>query len=249
MNGSALPQAARALLGAAESELHARGWRRGSLAPGRTHARGLAEVCAAVLAPDDDPALARALARGLADITTAQARSFPDNLFSDCDYLAASLVRRAREATDPAATLTGACVQIARMQRLFGQDTAIRFRYAHDFVYGYDWAKWVARGPDTRAAVLPFDREFLAHMETRAHELLALIRTDDAEYPPLPDEQQRNPFPFSREPADEAALHRALAIRGELPVAAWDPDAKPVWDRPYAAMRVDQAGRMGLLRP
>jgi len=243
---STLPQAAHSLLAAAEA--HTRGWSHATLSPERDKSRGLVEVCAAALSPDDDEATVMALARGLAEIHTAQARSFPDNLFADHDYMAASLVRRARETTDPAASLTAACAQIARLQRLYGQDTAINFRYAHDFVYGYDWAKWVARGSDTRLGVLPFDGEFLAHMEKRAHELLALIHSDDAVYPTLPKGQERNPFPFSREPADEAALHRALVQRGELPVAAWDPDARPVWDRPYAELRVAQAERMGLLR-
>lgn len=240
----ALPAAARALLAATDEAL--RSWAAGSLAPGRTRARTLALVCTAVLRTEDGEATAMALARGLAAVATAQADSFPDNLFADCDYLAANLLRRAREATDPPAYLQETCAQVARLQQLFGRHTAIAFRYTHDFAYGYDWSKWVARGPDTRAGVLPFDREFLAHMEERAHELLALIHVDDADYPTLPSGQARNPFPFSREPAAEAALHRALAVRGELPVEAWDPDARPIWDRPYAALRVAQAERMGL---
>jgi hypothetical protein len=232
----------------AEAELLARGWRRGSLAPGRAAASPLPVVWATALAPEDGRAVRLALARGLADIATAQARSFPDNLFADHEYMAASLVRRARAAEDPAAALAESCEQVAGLQRLFGQDTQIRFRYTHDFAYGYDWAKWVAREPESRAGVQPFDPEFLAHMQQRAHELLGLIRVDDSEYPSLPAGQDRNPFPFSREPADEAALHQALADRGELPLAAWDPDATPLWDRPYAALRLAQAERMGLLR-
>ncbi len=241
-----LPRAALDLLAAAEAR--GRGWSHATLAPEREHVRGLAVVCAAALTAEDDEATAMALARGLAEIHAAQVRSFPDNLFADLDYMAASLVGRARETAHPAASLTAACAQVARLQVLYGRETAINFRYAHDFVYGYDWAKWVARGVDTRTEVLPFDAEFLAHMEKRAHELLALIRSDDAVYPSLPKGQERNAFPFSREPADEAALHRALVRRGELPVAAWDPDARPVWDRPYAELRIAQAERMGLLR-
>lgn len=240
------PQAALDLLGAAEAQT--REWSHATLAPERARAHTLTEVWTAALSPDDDEATAMALARGLAEIHTAQAGSFPDNLFADHDYMATSLVRRARETPDPPASLTAACAQIARLQRLYGQGTPINFRYTHDFVYGYDWAKWVARGTDTRTDVLPFDGEFLEHMERRAHELLALIHSDDAVYPSLPKGQERNPFPFSREPADEAALHRALVERGELPVAAWDPDARPRWDRPYAELRVAQAERMGLLR-
>lgn len=245
---AALPQAALAVL--AEAEAQTVGWSHATLDPERTRTRGLVEVCASVLTPDDDPVVVMALARGLADIHVAQARSFPDNLFADCDYMAASLIHRARAADDPADHLDATCGQIARLQRLYGCETTICFRYVHDFVYGYDWAKWVGREPDARAEVLPYDREFLAHMEERAHELLALIRSDDAVYPTLPKGQERNAFPFSREPADEAALHRALVQRGELPVAAWERAARPAWDRPYAALRAAQAERMGLsLRP
>lgn len=241
-----LPPAARELLAAAEQRT--RGWSRATLAPERSRARGLAEVCTAALTTDDDDSTATALARGVAEIHAAQARSFPDNLFADHDYMAASLARRARASGDPPAYLAATCKRLAALQLLYGGETAIQFRYTHDFVYGYDWAKWVARGPDARADVLPFDDEFLDHMETRAHELLALIRNEDTVYPSLPRGQERNPFPFSREPVDEAALHRALVQRGELPVAAWDPEARPVWDRPYAELRVAQAERMGLLR-
>lgn len=243
---SSLPPDALAAIAAAEAQT--RGWSHATLAPGRTRARDLKSVCEAVVR-DEDGALATALARGLAEILTAQARSFPENLFADCDYMAASLIGRARAAEDPLAYMAETSGTIARLQRLYGRETTIRFRYTHDFVYGYDWAKWVARGPETRAEVLPYDPEFLAHMEARAHELLALIRGDDEVYPTLPKGQERNAFPFSREPEDEAALHRALAERGELPVAAWDIDARPVWDRPYAALRVEQAERMGLLSP
>jgi hypothetical protein len=241
-----LPPAAHALLAATDAALAERGWLAGSLDPSRRSARPLVEVWAAVLRPEDDEATATALARGLAAIVTEQADSFPDNVFADCDYLAANLIRRARIFDDAPGYLEQTCAQVARLQRLFGTHTRICFRYTHDFTYGYDWAKWVARGPEARAGVLPFDREFLSHMEDRAHELLALIDDDDAEYPSLPSGQARNPFPFSREPAAEAALLQALADRGELPLAAWDADAAPLWDRPYAALRVEQAARMGL---
>ena len=145
-----------------------------------------------------------------------------------------------------ASASTSALPQIARLQRLYGQDTAIRFRYVHDFIYGYDWAKWVGRDPDLRAGIGPYDAVFLDHLERRAHELLGLIAVDDPVYPGLPDEQARNPFPFSREPEAELRLHRTLAARGLLPLAAWDPAARPVWSRPFAALRAELAAMLGL---
>ena len=43
--------------------------------------------------------------------------------------------------------------RMARLQHAYGRDTPIHFSYVHDFVYGYDWAKWVARGTDTRIRI------------------------------------------------------------------------------------------------
>jgi hypothetical protein len=242
---SALPRPAVAALTAADAAM--RGWGLRSLAPDREDARPLVATCAAIASPHDEPATLVALAEALAEISAAQVHGFPDNLCCDFDFLAASLLREARAAADPPATLAARGAQVCRLQRLYGRGTAINFRYVHDFVYGYDWAKWVGRDPATRAGVRPFDAAFLEHMELRGHELLTLIREDDPTYGRLPEGQDRNPFPFSREPAAELALHRELARRGEIPVPAWDPDAQPVWDRPYAALRVTCAGALGLL--
>jgi hypothetical protein len=231
----------------AEADAMLRGWGHRSLAPAREQGRELLAVCEMIAAPGDDALMLIELARGLAEVTMAQVASFPENLCCDFEFMAADLLRRARMAKDPARLLRERLGQIARLQRLYGHDTAIRFRYVHDFVYGFDWAKWVGRDPDLRAGVGPYDGAFLDHLERRAQELLGLIAVDDPVYPGLPDEQARNPFPFSREPTSELRLHRALAERGLLPVAAWDPDALPVWSRPFAALRVELAARLGLM--
>jgi hypothetical protein len=107
----------------------------------------------------------------------------------------------------------------------------------HDLTLGFDWAKWVAAAPADRQAVGPFDRAFLRSMLERGRELLALIRVDDAKYPRLVSGEPRNPFVFSREPDHEVRLHRELAARRLIPVRAWEPNATPVWDRPFQAER------------
>ncbi len=242
---ASLPATARSILAEADAAL--RGWGHRSLAPGRELGRELLPVCALVAKPGDDELVLTELARGLAEVALAEVASFPDNLCCDFESMAANLLRRARAARDPVGLLRARLGQIARLQRLYGQDTAIRFRYVHDFVYGYDWAKWVGRDPDLRAGVGPYDAAFLDHLEMRAHELLGLIAIDDPVYPGLPDEQARNPFPFSREPEGELRLHRALAARGLIPIAAWDPDALPVWSRPFAALRAELATQLGLV--
>jgi hypothetical protein len=135
--------------------------------------------------------------------------------------------------------------QVIRLHRLFGQGTPIRFRYVHDFLYGFDWARWVARDPQKRSSVGPYDDVFLDYLEGRGHELLALIERDDAKYPTLRDAAPRNPFPFSREPEAEAEIHRSLARLGLIPVPAWSSEGKSTWDRPYVALREEEARRLG----
>lgn len=243
-----LPEPVLARLVACERELAGHGWVRRSLAPGRELARGLVEVCGAVAAPGDDDATLLALADGVAGLCAAQRASFPDNLACDLDFVVAQALRRARAQPGPAEAVRDQFARMSRLQRLYGEDTAIRFRYVHDFVYGFDWAKWVGRDPDLRAGVGPFDAVFLDHLERRAHELGQLIAADDEVYGQIDPEHSRNPFPFSREPADELRLHRALAARGLVPVAAWDIDAQPTWRRPYAALRVQRAAALGLTR-
>ncbi len=237
------------LLTATDDHLDAHAWGRRSLAPDREQSRSLLAVCTAAVGPEDGPATIVALARGLAALARTQQESFPDNLFCDFDLLVHTLVRRARASLHPTTTVTDLLAQICRLQALYGRDTAIRFRYVHDFVYGFDWAKWVGRDPDLRAHVGPFDAEFLDHLERRAHEMFGLIAADDPVYGLLPDEHARNPFPFSREPAAETTLHRDLARRGLVPVEAWNPDARPTWRRPFAALRVERAAALGLGEP
>lgn len=247
MNPEALPAPARATLVAADRSLDDHAWGRRSLAPGREQSRSLLEVCAAAAVPTDHAQTLMMLATGVAELADAQRESFPDNLCCDLDFLVAHTLRRARATARPADDVADRLGQVCRLQRLYGRDTAIRFSYVHDFVYGFDWAKWVGRDPDLRAGVGPFDTVFLDHLERRAHVMLGLIAVDDPVYGQIAEEQARNPFPFSREPAAELSLHRDLAARGLVPVAAWDPDANPTWHRAFATLRVERAAALGLL--
>ena len=176
------------------------------------------------------------VARDLSRLVESMTHSFPDNLFWDLDVIADAL--RNGVAAD----------LIIRVQPLYGQHGKIRFRYIHDFIYGFDWAKWVRRAPDERATHGPFSEAFLEHSFRRGHELLALIAKDDRKYGQLSGTGARNPFGFSREPEDEAQLFRDLAERDLLPVRAWDPDAEQIWDRPFAELRTERARELGLAK-
>lgn len=237
-----------------------------SLDPRRERATELAALVAATFEADNLPgarrapaALVAALATGLADLAEAQLDAFPGNLFWDLDLIAADVLRQGLESAggpDGAAALTlveDRFARMVRLQALYGRGTAINFTYVHDFVYGFDWAKWVRREPSVQRDVPgPFSAEFLGYMERRGHELLELIAADDGKYPTLAAGEPRNPFPFSREPAAEVELHAELARRDLIPVPTWDAGAIAIdwdqrWREPFQDRRVEVAGELGLL--
>lgn len=233
-----------------------------SLDPGRERATPLVELHRGALAELHGDALAARLAPGLASglaaLALAQLEAFPGNLFWDLDLIAFELLRQAREAhatrsEDPVALLDDRFARMVRLQQLYGRETAINFSYVHDFVYGFDWAKWVGREPEVqRDPPGPFELEFLIYMERRGKELLELIAEDDAKYPNLDDDEARNPFPFSREPKDEIRLHAELARRDLIPAPTWDRGAvgldwRARWRTDFQARRVEVAEELGLL--
>ena len=216
-------------------------WR--SLQPGRTDARPLSE-----LVPDRalEPRVRVAVARGIARIAEAVHRNFPSNLFGDLDVVLARLERGGAESG--ASWVERAAGAIVDLHDVFGRHTTIQFRYVHDFLYGFDWARWVRREPASRASVGPFDEAFLSYVRQRGSELLALIAEDDAKYHRIPRGTDRNPFAFQRDPESEAALLHDLAACGWVPVEAWRRDAVPRWDRDYVAARETRARELGLAR-
>jgi hypothetical protein len=193
-----------------------------------------------------DRPLDRAFVDGLAKVGAAQVESFPDNLFWDFDAFAASVYAQAERADDPILLLDEVCGIACRLMALFGALSPIRFRYVHDFMYGFDWARWVARDPDGRAAVGPYDMPFLRYVFRRGHELVDLIHVDDAKYGRLEDGEHRNPFGFSREPDGERLLFEDLARRDLVPVPAWESTGRAMWDRPFAELREARAKALGL---
>jgi hypothetical protein len=214
-----------------------RAWK--TLAPGRAHPTSI-DTLVKELSPG-----ARVVVQGaLTTLCAAIEKHFPENIFVDLDRLSVSLASTLREGGAEAAREQAE--RLVSLHSLFGGQTAIRFRYVHDFLYGFDWARWVAREPRGRRTVGPFDREFLVYSEERARELLALIAQDDPKYGTLEPREHRNPFPFRRDPEAERAILSALAADGAIPVAAWSVEPLAVWDRPYALMREAKAQSLGL---
>jgi hypothetical protein len=252
--------AQRARLQSVQAALEAQVGPLWTLDPSRERASTLVEVHAAALgmvAESLADALAEPLAVGLCELALAQLDAFPGNLFWDLDLIAAAIVDEAAAlAPEPAR----ACVidrfdRMAGLQHLYGRRTPINFSYVHDFVYGFDWAKWIAREPSLHPRPpRPFALEFLVYMDRRGHELLELIAADDGKYPSLDDDEPRNPFPFSRAPAAEVRLHRELARRDLIPVPTWssDPlarDWSTRWESAFAQLRVDVAHELELSLP
>lgn len=186
-----------------------------------------------------------ALMRSLHRVAAAQLDSFPETIFWDFDALAAHLAKLSED-EQPRLVLARVSSTIAALQHLFGHRTPIHFRYVHDFMFGYDWAKWVAREPEQRAQIGPFDERFLRYMWRRGHELLLLIANDDKKYPKLSGNKPRNPFGFSREPSDERRLFETLAKADEIPVRAWEPRPQATWNRPFQQLRAQRAESLGI---
>ncbi len=216
---------------------------RASLDPARAHAPRPVELAARVLADSHEDARIRAFCQGLGEVVCTLAEDFPDNVFWDLDYLARCLW----EAGTPR-EMDGFTRRVVRLCRGFGNKSELRFRYAHDFLFGYDWARWVMRQPEERAGIGPFDPVFFDYLDARRGELLGLISHNDAKYGPLQHEAFRNPFGFSREPAEERHLHEVLAREDLIPVKAWRLDGARRWDLPFADLRTETARRLGLSR-
>lgn len=232
-------------LAALDATLDAALVQRRTLDPTREQAHSLREIGAALLTDADTAAQALAFADALTTVARSQWEEFPENIFWDLDYLAAALLRAAR-LPDGETRAARLAERIVELHRSFGRQSMIRFRYAHDFVYGFDWARWVARDPEGRTGIAPFDVSFLAHMRERASEIVLAIRRGHARYPALPEGAWRNPFEFSREPAHEIALHRDLATRDAIPVAAWQANAVPNWRAESSPLRIERARALGL---
>jgi hypothetical protein len=230
---------------------HAHGRLR-SLCPTRAEATPLVAIGERALTACVSPEVGAAFAEALARVAEAQSRNFPENVFWDLDYPASRLLSflatGTSAASEGARRLEGAVELVESLEAGYGCRSPLRFRYVHDFVYGFDWARWVRREPSARARVGPFERPFLEYLLCRASEIEALIQQDDAKYHQLAEGVSRNPFGFSREPAEEERLHRALAEAGWIPVEAWREDAEPQWDRPYAELREQRAAELGLAR-
>ncbi|MGD1899859.1 MAG: hypothetical protein ACFB16_23290 [Phormidesmis sp.] len=185
----------------------------------------------------DDPFLIDLFRDTLASILESILMNFPNNIFWDFDFFVGSMLKQTLAAERSEYFLQLFHEKIELLMALFGNRSKINFRYLHDFIYGFDWAKWVKKEPQSRCSIAPFDLFFLDYLIDRGHEILQLIDMRDRKYHQLHDGSYRNPFCFSREPKDEISLFICLASRNLIPVTVWEYEASPIWNKPFYKMR------------
>ncbi len=174
----------------------------------------------------------------LCEYTESLLEHFPENLFCDLDGLASAT----RQGSAP---LFHALLEL---NLLYGCKGPIRFRYVHDFLYGWDWVKWLRRTRGKAAETPPFSMSFLQHLLSRAGEIGRQLQDRDTGWQELAPGEFRNPFPYSREQTDEALLLREASRRGLVPVRTW---GKPLFeaaglDRNWHQEREALARELGL---
>ncbi|MEH2070468.1 MAG: hypothetical protein V7K47_20295 [Nostoc sp.] len=171
-------------------------------------------------------------------IVCTQLQNFPENIFWDFDFMVSSMLRQALVADEGAVDFLKIFGEkMFYLMEMFGINTEIRFRYVHDFLYGFDWARWVQKDPKNRAKVEPFSLVFFDYLLNKGKELIQRISYGQITCYKLCDTGYRNPFSFSREPEDEYRLLTYLAQQELIPVAAWNWNASPVWNKPFQEMR------------
>jgi hypothetical protein len=180
-------------------------------------------------------------------IVNTQLQNFPENIFWDFDFIVSSMLRQALAADEGAIRFLKAFGEkMVCLTEMFGINTEIRFRYVHDFIYGFEWARWVQKDPANRANIEPFSLIFFDYLLAKGKELLQRISNGQFISYKLCDTGYRNPFTFSREPKDEYRLLTYLAEEELIPVAVWDWNASPVWNKPFQEMRQQLALKLNI---
>ncbi|GAX45038.1 hypothetical protein NIES4075_60570 [Tolypothrix sp. NIES-4075] len=217
-----------------------------SLNPKKTLATSFVELGSLVTAKTNDIQLITFLQNSLERVISACLDNFPENIFWDFDFLVSSMLRQALVADDAVEFLKCFGNKIVSLLELCGVKTKIRFRYVHDFMYGFEWARWVQKEPETRANEEPFSLNFLDYLLAKAEEILQLICQEKANHYKLCDKGYRNPYCFSREPEDEHRMLSYLAVNQLIPVTAWNWNAQPVWNKPFQQLREELSLKLNI---
>ena len=208
-----------------------------SLNPNKSLITCFTELEAKIIQQSSDVILITVIRDTLQKILDALLHNFPENIFWDFDFMVSSMLKQALFAKDKIALLDDFCNKIVLLMDMFGRKSEIRFRYVHDFMYGFEWARWVQKKPHQRAHLEPFCLNFLDYLIGKGEEILQRIKKDDFQYPKISEKLYRNPFCFSREPEDEYRLLIYLAADKSIPVPAWEWDTVGIWNKPFYLLR------------
>lgn len=146
---------------------------------------------------------------------------FPENIFWDLDYMITYAVRESIHHKAPELFWEDYTEKLSELLAIFGCHGEIRFRYLHDFTYGFDWSRWARKDISERKNIHPFGISFFDRTIERGDELLELIRKNDSKYHQLQSDVYRNPFSFSREIAEEKKMMHWLSKNKAIPVEQW----------------------------
>lgn len=218
-----------------------------SLNPHKTFTTSFIELGNFITTKTCDDQLISCLSDTLERMLDTILHNFPENIFWDFDFIVSSILKQALVAKDGAVSfleLFGD--KIVSLMGLFGKESEIRFRYLHDLTFGFEWAKWVQNEAQGRTVIEPFSLTFLDYVISRGKKIIQLIRVGDARYHQLSEKCYRNPFCFSREPEDEYRLLTSLATQQLIPVAAWDWNAQPVWNKPFHQLREELSLKLNI---
>ncbi|NEQ54064.1 MAG: hypothetical protein F6K11_28690 [Leptolyngbya sp. SIO3F4] len=209
-----------------------------SLAPGKGTATSFHDLGIQLLARSTDNDLLTRFCLSFLEINKAQLYHFPQNIFWDADYLFFNAYKEISAAVNQLAYLEKYTELMLKLLALFGKHSSIKFRYLHDFIYGFDWAKWVKKDIKSRKSIQPFSYNFLQIMYQRGQELELLIEQNDTKYHQLGVEQQfRNPFLFLRDPKEETSLMKQLANVDLIPIKTWEINDSPIWQKNFQSER------------
>ncbi|MEH1846927.1 MAG: hypothetical protein V7L25_18510 [Nostoc sp.] len=218
-----------------------------SLNPQKTLITSFAELENLIAEQNTDIQIITTIQATIENIVCTQLQNFPENIFWDFDFLVSSMLRQALNADEGAIPFLKVFGEkMVCLTEMFGNKTEIRFRYVHDFMYGFDWARWVQKEPQERAHIEPFSPLFLDYLLVKGKELLQRINHGQVVSYKLCDTGYRNPFTFSREPEDEYRLLTYLAEEQLIPVAVWNWNASPVWNKPFQEMRQQLALKLNI---
>ncbi|MEH1863642.1 MAG: hypothetical protein V7K69_01145 [Nostoc sp.] len=218
-----------------------------SLSPEKTLMTSFAELENLITEQNTDIQIITTIQQTLENIVRTQLQNFPENIFWDFDFLVNSMLRQALTADEGAIPFLKVFDEkMISLTEMFGNKTEMRFRYVHDFMYGFDWARWVQKEPQNRAHIEPFSLVFLDYLLAKGKELLQRISHGQVISYKLCETGYRNPFTFSREPEDEYRLLTCLAEEQLIPVAAWNWNANPIWNRPFQEMRQELALKLNI---